>query len=117
MAWTVIFHPAFDPEYDLLPQAVQDKLLQAVRVLSELGPQLGRPYVDTLLGASHSNMKEMRFDAANGVWRIAFAFDPERQAIILVAGDKTGISQRRFYKGLIAKAEERLKDHIQRLLQ
>ncbi len=41
-------------------------------------------------------MKELRFEGANGEWRAAFAFDPERRAIVLVAGDKSGGSQKRF---------------------
>jgi hypothetical protein len=43
-------------------------------------------------------MKELRFDASGGVWRVAFAFDPRRRAILLVAGDKSGVSEKRFYK-------------------
>jgi hypothetical protein len=50
-------------------------------------------------------MKELRFDANDGVWRIAFAFDPKRRAILLVAGDKSGISEKRFYRELICKAD------------
>ena len=49
-------------------------------------------------------MKELRFDAADGVWRVAFAFDPRRHAILLVAGDKSGVSQQRFYRQLIDKS-------------
>ena len=49
----------------------------------------------------------LRFTAAGGVWRVAFAFDPERKAILLVAGDKSGIGERRFYRQLIKKADER----------
>jgi hypothetical protein len=52
-------------------------------------------------------MKELRFDAADGVWRVAFAFGPMRKAILLVAGDKSGVSQSKFYKRLIAKADDR----------
>jgi len=52
-------------------------------------------------------MKELRFDADGGVWRVAFAFDPERKAILLVAGDKSGVSEKKFYKRLIAIADER----------
>jgi hypothetical protein len=52
-------------------------------------------------------MKELRFDADNGVWRVAFAFDPKRRAILLVAGDKAGATQKRFYKQLIQKADKR----------
>src|SRR5262245_62775330 len=51
-------------------------------------------------------MKERLFDASDGVWRVAFAFDPKRKAILLVAGDKSGGSEKRFYKQLIAKADE-----------
>ena len=60
-------------------------------------------------------MKELRFDAAQGVWRVAFAFDPERRAVLLVAADKTGISQRRFYKHLIAIADKRFDAHLARI--
>jgi hypothetical protein len=60
-------------------------------------------------------MKELRFDAADGVWRVAFAFDPERKAILLVAGDKSGISPRRFYKKLIEVADQRFDAHLKQL--
>ena len=60
-------------------------------------------------------MKELRFDAAGGVWRVAFAFDPRRRAILLVAGDKAGVGQQRFYERLIAKAAGRLDAHLRRL--
>jgi hypothetical protein len=61
-------------------------------------PHLSRPTVDTLKGSKHANMKELRFDCEGGVWRVAFAFDTERAAILLVGGDKGGADQRRFYK-------------------
>ncbi len=60
-------------------------------------------------------MKEMRFSAADGEWRVAFAFDPVRHAILLVAGDKSGGSERRFYRALIRKADERFERHLARL--
>ena len=81
----------------------------------DYGPQLGRPYADTLKGSKHANMKELRFDAAGGVWRAAFAFDPRRQGILLVAGDKSGMRQGRFYQKLIAKADKRYAAHLTRL--
>ncbi len=113
MAWSVIFHDDFDPEFDALPAAVQDELLAHVRVLAQIGPTLGRPHVDTLAGSRYANMKEMRFSAADGAWRVAFAFDPERAAILLVAGDKSGVAQKRFYRTLIEKADGRLDRHLQ----
>jgi len=65
--------------------------------------------------SAFANMKELRFEADGGVWRVAFAFDPGRKAILLVAGDKSGGGERRFYKVLIAKADERYRDHLARL--
>ena len=78
---------------------------------------MGRPYVDTLSGSKHKNMKELRFDADadGGVWRVAFAFDPRRHAILLIAGDKAGVAQKRFYKAMIAKADSRYTGHIDAL--
>jgi DNA-binding XRE family transcriptional regulator len=81
-------------------------------LLAVYGPQLGRPHADTLSASRHKNMKELRFHADGGVWRVAFAFDPEREAILLVAGDKTGVAQKRFYKTLIAKAHKRFEEHL-----
>lgn len=115
MAWTVLFHAAFDAEFGDLQDDVQDELLAHARMLEEFGPTLGRPRVDTLNGSRHAKMKELRFDAADGVWRIAFAFDPKRRAILLVAGDKSGGSERRFYQQLIRKADDRFDEHLSRL--
>jgi len=77
MEWTVLFDTAFEPEFAVLPEDVQDELLAHAKLLEVFGPQLGRPRADTLNGARHANMKELRFDAADGVWRVAFAFDPK----------------------------------------
>lgn len=60
-------------------------------------------------------MKELRFQADNGVWRVAFAFDPERSAILLVAGSKAGKSEKQFYKSLIGRADKRFTEHLQAL--
>jgi len=115
MNWDVRFDPAFDLEFDKLVAEVKDELLAHAKLLEEFGPNLGRPWVDTLNGSRHANMKELRFDAANGVWRVAFAFDPRRRAILLVAADKSGVKQTRFYRALIKKADERFDTHLGRL--
>ena len=94
---------------------MQDELLAHGRLLQQFGPQLGRPRADTLNGSRHANMKELRFDAADGVWRVAFAFDPNRKAILLVCGDKSGGSEKRFYRQLIEKADSRLDAHLARV--
>ncbi len=112
MTWSVILHEAFDTEFSAFPRAVQTALLARARMLETFGPQLARPHVDTLNDSKHANMKELRFEAANGVWRAAFAFDTLRQAVILVAADKSGGSQKRFYRTLIATADERFDEHL-----
>ncbi|HAU0311386.1 TPA: addiction module toxin RelE [Legionella pneumophila] len=112
MTWKIIFAEPFADEFDALEEAVQDECFSHLKVLEHFGPSLGRPHVDTLKGSKHSNMKELRFSAKNGVWRLAFAFDPKRQAILLVCGDKAGTSQQRFYKELIRKADLRFDAYL-----
>ena len=114
MEWTVLIGDEFEPEFLVLPKDVQDETLAMTRLLQQFGPHLGRPHVNTLKDSRHANMKELRFDAAGGVWRIAFAFDPKRRAILLVAGDKSGGSQKRFYRELIRKADQRFDAHLER---
>jgi len=106
--------PEFTVEFGMLEMEVQDELLAQLQLLACCGPALGRPRVDTLKGSRHSNMKELRFSVGNGVWRIAFAFDPSRCAVLLVAGDKAGISERRFYRSLIDRADARFERHLSR---
>jgi hypothetical protein len=115
VAWEVDLHDDFVPEYRSLHIDVQDELLAHIALLEQFGPQLGRPRADTVNGSRHPNMKELRFDAANGVWRVAFAFDLDRKAIVLVAGDKSGVSEKRFYRQLIDKADERFDAHVARI--
>ncbi len=73
--------------------------------------------MDTLNGSRHANMKELRFNADGGVWRVAFAFDPNRRGIVLVAGDKSGVSERRFYRQLINRADYRYDRYLDNLAQ
>lgn len=114
MPWKVEFHDAFDIEYEQLGETIQDEVVMIAKLLENFGPQLGRPNVDTLKGSTHANMKEMRFKAGGGVWRVAFAFDLKRRAIVLVAGDKSGMSEKLFYRQLIDKADARFSDHLAR---
>ena len=79
MAWALFFHDDFEPEFNALPGAVADELLAHANYWRTSARNW--PRVDTLNGSRHSNMKELRFDAAGGVWRVAFAFDPKRRAI------------------------------------
>jgi len=105
MEWEVEFHPTFKAEVLTFERDVRVALIAAAKLLADYGPQLGRPHADTLKGSKHANMKELRFEGGDGEWRAALAFDPKRKAIVLVADDKSGGSQKRSYKNLIEKAD------------
>ena len=111
MAWEVIIDPALHREISELPEAVQYALAARMNLLAKFGPTLGRPAVDTLKGSRHANMKELRFEADRGVWRVAFAFDSVRRCVLLAAGNKAGVSERRFYRQLIDLADRRFDAH------
>jgi hypothetical protein len=112
--WAVLFHPELEAELAGLPREVAKKLAEVLLVLRQMGPQLGRPLVDTLKGSRFPNMKELRF-SADGVWRFAFAFDPKRQAILLAAIDKRARDQTHAYARLTAAADRRYAGHLKQL--
>jgi hypothetical protein len=115
--WKVSFHDEFDPEFDAFSQEVKDELLSSALAVKQLGPQADRPLVGTLENPKHPNMKELRFKANNGaeIWRAAFAFDPNRHAIVLVAAAKQGVDEKKFYKDLLNKANDRFDKHLKAL--
>jgi len=117
MTWNIEFHSDFYSEFTELPTDVRLEFLAKLTLLQEFDPNLKRPHVDTLNGSTYTNMKELRFQAADGVWRVAFAFDPRRSAILLVAGDKSGSSEKRFYKQLIKIADSRFAGHLNKLME
>lgn len=81
-----------------------------INVLKELGPQLSRPYADTVNGSKHKNMKELRVQSGGKPLRIFFAFDPNRTGIILCGGDKS--NDKRFYKTMLKIADKEFSDHL-----
>jgi hypothetical protein len=95
--------------------AVREEIAALALLLRRFGPTLRRPHCDTLKGSKHPNMKELRFTLPDGEWRVAFAFDPRRSAILLVAGNKSGVNERRFYRQLIRAADARFDAHLQGL--
>ena len=117
MRWQVLFHSEFLEEFRELDELVQDEIAALAELLAHVGPDLRRPTADTLKGSCFANMRELRFSNANGVWRLAYAFDPKRDAILLVAGDKSGISQKRFYRSLIERADRRYASHLKLISQ
>lgn len=110
--WEIATTEVFDEWFTELKQDGQAEIIAKVNLLKLLGPQLKRPHADTLKGSKHANMKELRADTSDQVLRVAFAFDPTRSAILLVGGNKMGTSQPRFYKQLIARADELYDAHL-----
>ena len=77
-----------------------------VLVLSEFGPNLGRPYVDTIKGSKFANLKELRIKYKNTLFRILFCFDKMRNCWLLIGGNKKGKNEEQFYRRLIKQAED-----------
>lgn len=110
--WQVATTGEFDKWFASLGDDEKVEVIAKVELLKVFGPQLRRPHADTLGGSRHANMKELRADTSTSVLRIAFAFDPARQAILLIGGDKGGVSQKRFYKMLIERADALFDAHL-----
>ena len=85
--------------------SVQDAVLSKVLLLGAFGPQLGRPHADTLKGSRVKNLKELRARTSVHVLRVLYYFDENRQALLLIGGDKKGKNERDFYKSLVQAAE------------
>lgn len=115
MAWDVQLDPAFAREAVQFSSTVRVEIAALGGLLQQFGPQLKRPHCNTLNGSAHANMKELRFTLPDGEWRIAFAFDPNRAAILLVGGSKSGTNERQFYRELIRTADMRLDAHLKKL--
>ena len=92
-----------------------DQVVAALNILTEQGPGLGRPLVDSIIGSRHKNMKELRPGSSGRTEvRILFAFDPRRRAILLLAGDKQGVWAK-WYRKNIPVADDRYDDHLEQL--
>ncbi len=112
MTWEILISPECAKWLADLPLAAARAITVDLDVLAELGPQLGRPQVDRLKGSRFPHMKELRTTTAVAVYRTLFAFDPQRKAILLIGGDKSGVSQQRFYKQLISRADTLYDRHL-----
>ena len=106
----------YDKWFFSLDEQSKEAVLTRVYLLQEFGPALGRPYADTLKGTvNYKNIKELRCQSLEHVLRVAFYFDPVRNVFLLIGGDKKGKNEDKFYKDLISKAEEIIKEHEKEL--
>lgn len=114
MSWHVEFELIVD-WLEAQDSKVQQRVIAAATVLSQDGPQLGRPLVDSIEGSRHNNLKELRTSSNTiSAIRILFAFDPKRHAILLIAGNKAG-NWKRWYRENIPKADDLFDEHLRRL--
>jgi hypothetical protein len=106
MAWKVDTTDEYDTWFIEQTGEGQASIRMKVELLAEYGPYLSRPHADTLKGSKLANLKELRSHTDNNVFRVAFIFDEERKAILLIGGDKKGKNENQFYRNLIKQAEE-----------
>jgi hypothetical protein len=99
--------------FGTLDAGQQDALRTDIEILEKMGPSLGRPYVDSIKGSKHSNMKELRTLHARRHIRSFFAFDPRRTAILLIGGDKTG--DKTFYNRIIPLADRLFDQYLKEI--
>lgn len=93
-----------------LDEDAKEAVFKNLLVLQEIGPSLGRPHVDSIKESRHKNMKELRIQNRQRLFRIFFAFDLDRKAILLVGGDKRG--DKRFYERMVPLADTLLDKHL-----
>ena len=114
MSWVVLYHDEFDAWFNEQEEDVQDSILFSIGILRVEGPMLGRPYVDTIKGSKYPNLKELRVQHRGEPWRIFFAFDPKRRAIVLLGGNKTGGGSN-WYEDNIRIADKRFEEHLSKI--
>jgi hypothetical protein len=85
----------------------------SIDMLERHGPELGRPYADTLKRSKFQNLKELRVQHRGRPYRIIFAFDPRRNAYPILGGDKTG--EKNWYADAIARAEAIYSQHLREI--
>jgi hypothetical protein len=95
-----------------LDEDALEAVLRSLLILKEIGPSLGRPHVDTVKRSRHKNMKELWVQNRQRVFRIFFAFDPDRKALLLIGGDKR--NDKKFYERMVPLADALLDKHLKK---
>ncbi|TNE34277.1 MAG: addiction module toxin RelE [Alphaproteobacteria bacterium] len=113
MAWDVEYTNEFGEWWDEIEEAERIDVVASVNLLERRGPQLPFPYSSGIEGSRHSHMRELRIQSGGHPLRIFYAFNPERTAILLIGGDKTG--DNRFYERMIPIADRLYDEHLQEL--
>ena len=115
VVWDVEVTDQFLDWWTLLSDAQREALTVRVDLLSERGPDLGRPVIDRIHSSRHQTMKELR-TAKGGALRVLFTFDPRRQAILLLGGDKSG-AWNAWYQWAVPLADDLYDEYLEELRQ
>ena len=111
--WLVETTDIFDNWFDALDDSARASVLASLLLLQQKGPQLSRPYADSINSSKYVNLKELRIQHKGMPLRAFFAFDPQRKAIVLCAGNKVG-DEKRFYKRMLPIAEREYAIHLKK---
>lgn len=115
MAWKVEYTDEFEAWWITLSEDVQDSIDVVVGLLENKGPKLPFPYSSGIQQSKHSHLRELRIQHKGEPYRILYAFDPRRVAILLLGGNKGGDD--RWYVESIPKADKLYDDHLKELEQ
>lgn len=115
MKWDVEYRDEFEEWWESLSESEQEDISASVQLLEERGPNLGFPHSSGISGSKHSHMRELRTQHNGKPYRTLYAFDPRRNAILLIGGNKTG--DNRWYETHIVIADRVYDEHLQQLLK
>ena len=113
--WVVEYTDELGAWWEDLTEDEQESIDASVRLLEDLGPNLGFPHCSGINGSKHAHMRELRVQHAGRPYRILYAFDPRRAAIMLLGGDKTG--DKRWHEVQVPKADQLYDTHIETLIK
>ncbi len=113
MMWDIEFTNEFGDWWSGLTEAEQDAVARSVGLLREFGPSLPFPHSSGINGSRHSHMRELRVQHRGRPFRVLYAFDPRRAAILLIGGDKTGDGQ--WYRTFVSRADRLYDEHLAEL--
>lgn len=113
MAWEVEYTDQFEEWWYTLDEQEQDSIDMYVGLLEEKGPSLPFPYSSAISNSRHPHMRELRVQHKGLPYRILYAFDPRRVAILLIGGNKAGNNQ--WYVEHIPVADRLYDAHLQEL--
>lgn len=104
--WVILQTSEFQEWFDNSDRRLQEDIIEHVQLLREFGPDLRRPYADTLKSSALPNLKELRFASRERVIRVFYVFDPDRNGVLLIGGNKSSSGDKNFYKKMISISEK-----------